>query len=548
MSARATPIDPLEGPKVALSGRIVCIDERLSVIPSGAIYIDKGLIIAVQQKDQRPPEGFESIPVIETGGTMFPGLIELHNHLSYNVLPLWNVPQTFQNRDQWGRLKAYRQLVSGPMTVVGKTPELLPSLVRYVECKALVAGVTTTQGIQLASNAAARSYYRGIVRNVEATDDHDLPEANTRIDDVEASDVEKFYARLTRSNCLLLHLSEGIDQIARGHFLTLKMAKNRWAISSRLASIHCTGLKDRDFAIVGKYGGSMVWSPMSNLLLYGKTALAASAKRHDVRMGLGSDWSPTGSRNLLYELKVAQMYSQQNGGFLSDVDIVRAVTCDAAAIVGWNNAVGSLGKGKRGDILVIEGSEGDPYSALIKADERSVVLVMINGIPRYGTATLMGKLGAEGERLKVGGQDRRLYLQQKTQDPRVAATRLSEATSTLRKAFLDLPRLAQALEHREVERSRMRVRGVAEPIQWTLALDELGETGLDLRPRSTRGGIRGFTGAVLSPLHVAEPLSTIVKPMQIDPLTVVDDGQYLDRVKQQKNLPAYVKKGFAAFL
>ena len=546
MSPKPAPIDPLEGPQIALSGRIVSMDAGFTVIPDGVIYIDKGRIVAVQTKGQQPPAGFESVPVVRTDGTIYPGLIELHNHLSYNALPLWDVPQKFQNREQWGRLKEYRKLVSGPMVVVGRTPGLLPPLVRYVECKALVAGVTTTQGIQLASNSAVRSFYKGIVRNVESTDDPDLPEALTRIDDVEARDAGKFYARLVRSSCLLLHLSEGVDKRARDHFLALHMGRNKWAISKQLASIHCAGLHAEDFEVLNTHSGSMVWSPMSNLLLYGQTALVASAKSHGVRVGIGSDWSPTGSRNLLCELKVAHLYSKENGDFLSDRDIVRAVTSDAAAIIGWQNAIGSLEAGKRGDLMVIQGRDADAYASLIKATERDVVLVMINGVPRYGLAPIMKKLAADGEEVKIGGLSRAVYLKQKTQDPRVAAVSLKKATSMLRNAFHELPALARKLERRS-ERPRMKAPGFREPVEWTLALDELDETGLDVRPRLPAEGKKGFTGPNLALPGAAEPLSSIVSPIDIDPLTIVDDADYLGRIGRQRNLPPCVKQGLPTF-
>ena len=54
----------------------------------------------------------------------------------------------------------------------------------------------------------------------------------------------------------------------------------------------------------------MIWSPLSNLLLYGGTAHVDAAREAGVTIGLGSDWSPTGSKNLLGELKVAWLYSQ----------------------------------------------------------------------------------------------------------------------------------------------------------------------------------------------------------------------------------------------
>ena len=114
------PIDPLEGPKLALAGRIVVMDEAFTVIPRGALYIEGGSIVAVLDASAPKPHGFESIPVVEMNGTLFPGLIELHNHLSYNALPLWDVPKSFTNRDQWAGTDEYRTLISGPMQVVGK--------------------------------------------------------------------------------------------------------------------------------------------------------------------------------------------------------------------------------------------------------------------------------------------------------------------------------------------------------------------------------------------------------------------------------------------
>ena len=105
----------------------------------------------------------------------------------------------------------------------------------------------------------------------------------------------------------------------------------------------------------------MVWSPLSNLLLYGATARVDAAKRAGVRIGLGSDWSPSGSKNLLGELKVAWLYSQHMlDGLFSARDLVAMATRDAAAILKWDTALGTLEPGKRADLVVIDGTKGDP--------------------------------------------------------------------------------------------------------------------------------------------------------------------------------------------
>ena len=545
MARKKSPIDPLDGPQIVLAGDIVAMDAALSVVRNGRLYIDKGSIIALRRSVDPAPPGFEAVRVVDTGGTLFPGLIELHNHLAYNALRLWQVPKKYSNRNQWGSIAEYRKLVSGPMTVIGKSPSLLPPLIRYVEAKCLLSGVTTSQGIALFSNAGIRRFYRGIVRNVEDTDEADLPEVETRIADVEAKSAAKFLARLKRETCFLLHLSEGIDAKAREHFLALNIAANEWAITPQLAGIHCAGLKRKDFAVLGSLGGAMVWSPMSNLLLYGATADIAAAVAAGVRIGLGSDWSPTGSKNLLGELKVAWLVAQRIGGFAKH-DIIAMATRTAANILGWGAAVGTLEPGKRADLLVVKGTSADPYDQLIRAKETDISLVVINGIPRFGRKPLMTALNANGESLTIDGEARMIFLKQDTQDPLVGAIKLSQAANALENALSKLPRLAKELEKPKPVSTIGRARA---PTTWQLALDELEDTGLDLRPRlpSRRSG--GLTGPTrrLAVAAVAKPLSQILVPLKLDPLTVADDPDFLPSLATQKNLPQFLKDGLPGF-
>ncbi|MDO8895417.1 hypothetical protein [Nitrosomonas sp.] len=79
--------------------------------------------------------------------------------------------------------------------------------------------------------------------------------------------------------------------------------------------------------------------------------------------------------------------------------------------------------------------------------------------------------------------------------------------------------------------------------EWTLALDELEDSGMDLRPRLPLPGERELTGASRGLERTAVPLSEIVVPLKLDPLTVADDSAFLDRIENQINLPNYVKIG-----
>jgi imidazolonepropionase-like amidohydrolase len=535
---------PLTGPKLALAGRVVTMDDAATVWVRGVIYIDAGRIIAVADAagSAPAPPGFGRARPIDVGGTIFPGLIELHNHLSYNALRLWDVPKKFANRDQWSGIPEYRTLISGPMTVLGETPGLLPAVVRYVECKCLLGGVTTSQGIELFSNAGVRRYYKGALRTVEQTQDLDLPEAATKIADVEARDINAFFTRLQRQSCFLLHLSEGTNAAARAHFLALKIPGGDWAITDALAGIHCAALQREDFAVLASHGGSSIWSPLSNLLLYGATADIASARAEGVRLGIGSDWSPSGSKNLLGELKVARLVSQSLGGVLADRDLVAMATRNAAAILKWDKSMGSIEPGKHADFLVVSRADGDPYAALIESMETDIRLVMIGGVPRHGEPKLMRALGVtKGESVRVGGQARTLFLDQATEDPAIGSVSLAQATATLTDALARLPELAKALETRPAPAFAFRVG--PQPVTWRLALDELIPGGLDLRPHLPAPGTHAPTGPTLVAAAVTKPLSQLLKPLELDHLTVADDPDFLMRIAAAKNLPAFLKTG-----
>ncbi len=524
-----SPIDRLEGSRIALRGRVVTMNARNRVLNNAIVYIDRAVIVAVRHSTDSPPVGFDDVQVVDTQGTIFPGLIELHNHLPYDVLPLWDIPKKFRNRAQWGGSDEYQRLITTPMTTLGSS-RYVSSVIRYVECKTLLGGVTTTQGVELFSNAGVRRYYRGIVRNVEQTDDPELPEAATRIADVDAKDATRFFERLNQNKKLILHLSEGIGASVREHFLSLHLGGHSWAINENLVGIHCAGLNARDFGVMARHRASMVWSPLSNLLLYGDTADVAAAKREGVPIGLGSDWSPTGSKNLLNEIKIAHLVSNERGEIFTDRELVAMVTRDAAAILGWDSRLGSLEPNKRADLVVIEGESGDPYANLMRTDESEIRMVMINGVARAGLPSLLKRLSGDGEEITVGGRSRMLYLKQNTSDPAVGKLTLKAARERLEEFLTDMPNSA-----RHVTAPSARDEG-----EWSLALDELSSTGVSLRPQLPLRGGTEPTGPIL-PRHAMA--ATNVEPLRLDEISVADDHNYIDLIaKHEMNVPDYLSR------
>ncbi len=522
---------------LALRGRLVTMDAAGSVVPDGIVYVRGNSIVAAQPAALPPPAGFEAVPVTATGGTIYPGLIELHNHLSYDALPLWNVPQKFTNRDQWTKLPEYHRLVPGAMAVLGKMPQYTNAIVRLVECRCLLGGVTTSQGIALASDAGIERHYCGLVRNVESPGDLAVRAAGTHISDVDATQAQAFLQRLQTSSCLLLHLSEGTDDAAHDHFAALQLPDQTWAIAPSLAGIHCVALKPEDFQTMQQHGASMIWSPLSNLLLYGETADIAAAKASGIKMGLGSDWAPSGSKNLLGELKVARLVSAAQGGVFSDEELVGMATRNAAQILRWDAVVGSIEAGKRADLLVVAGTGDDPYTHLIVAKETDLSLVVIDGVPRYGIPDLMGSAGTQTEDWPVGGSPRKLCLAQDSADPDVGALSLRQAYDLLADGLRRLPELAaQPAPH-----AMKTAAGPGRP-RWTLVLDHDDPAGKTERPHLPYRGKLTAMPAAADASHAAKTAAALVSET-IDPLTVADDPTFLTRLAAERNLPGYLIAG-----
>jgi imidazolonepropionase-like amidohydrolase len=64
--------------RYALEGKVVTLDEHSTVIKKGVVYIEGDTIVAVRPLQQAAPDGFLKKDIIKSGGTIYPGMIELH--------------------------------------------------------------------------------------------------------------------------------------------------------------------------------------------------------------------------------------------------------------------------------------------------------------------------------------------------------------------------------------------------------------------------------------------------------------------------------------
>lgn len=213
------------------------------------------------------------------------------------------------------------------------------------------------------------------------------------------------------------HVSEGIDVDARNEFLCLtdKVAKGKNYLDGRSAIIHGIGLTGADIAVMAEKGVKLVWSPRSNISLYGETARVTEADRLGVPIGLGTDWLPSGSMNMLRELACADDFNRNNlGGYFTDEKLWRMVTKGAAQALGFDAVTGELAEGKTGDIAIFAKNGKTGFRAVIGASEREVALVVRGGKVLVGSSAVVAALEQSCDELDVCGAKKRVCLSRDT--------------------------------------------------------------------------------------------------------------------------------------
>jgi hypothetical protein len=110
-------------------------------------------------------------------------------------------------------------------------------------------------------------------------------------------------------------------------------------------------------------------------------------------------------------------------------------------------------------------------------------------------------------------------------------------------ALRDVAKLALEIETSGGPRPRVVLDAPVEPV-WTLALDEIS-VGVDFSPRLPFDGPGDFTGPNRFPRVEAKDapaLSTILRPIELDPLTVADDANFLQAIEAQPNVPEAIRR------
>jgi cytosine/adenosine deaminase-related metal-dependent hydrolase len=388
--------------QLVLHGRVATMARGADRLPTrGRVWIEDGRVVAVTHGRAGTP-GFTGAPVLDVGDDLvLPGLIDMHNHLAYNALPLWTEPgrtDPWLHNKHWPDADTYTESITEPAWVYAKaSPE---ALLAYVQVRAMAGGATAAQGWPTANRG-----YRTVLR----TDELIYTSVVTKTGEALTEAVR----RMTAGAGFLYHCAEG----RRGSRVLRDYTDlhGEHGLLPTLIAVHCCAVDAADWARWDvAHAGGVVWSPLSNLLLYGETTLIDDARAQQVIVCLGSDWGPSGTKNLLGEMKAARIAADRFGYALTDAQIVEMVTCNPGTLLQrcWNDTpVGRLVPGALADVVVLRDRGGDPWEQVVAAREQDVSLVVVGGVPRYGDADRMAQVGTEPDfALTVAGLPRRAAL------------------------------------------------------------------------------------------------------------------------------------------
>ena len=278
----------------------------------------------------------------------FPGLINSHDHLEYNLYP------------RLGH-KIYRDYVEWGNDIHIKDKELINSIesvpaelrLQYGIIKNLISGVTSV---------AHHGSYNPVLNNSPVT----IIKKGTCIHSVRLGGRWKYKINLPKSGePYIIHTGEGTNTESAGEIDELI----RWNLFNRkLIGIHGIAMTEEQ----SKNFTAIIWCPDSNIFLFGKTADIRILKKNTAIL-FGTDSTLTADGNIFENIRTAR-----NLKMLSDQELFYSLTKTAAEVWGLNNCA-SIEEGKNSDIVIARQKSVNLYESFYNTNPEDILLILNNG-------------------------------------------------------------------------------------------------------------------------------------------------------------------------
>jgi hypothetical protein len=400
------------GRALLIKGDVLGID---TVYQGGEVLVDEtGLILYTGCSADRPDE-YDAVAAGATliqcaEGVVSPGLINAHDHLYYDQnFPFAPADQRYDHRNDWRS--------SPDLSAPGDFDQ---ENVAWSELRQAVTGTTSIAGagveVGFLRNLDPPWYsfpvFDDMLWNVFSETPPEIVTDTFPLEDPGEYQQHEdccsytYYGRLkdAYTSVYVPHVAEGVNAAAHNEFICLSQVPGM--LDDPFAMVHGIALDANDGGLLAAKGASVIWSPRSNISLYGNTAPVSMLKNQGVLISLSTDWTPTGSASLGRELACATTLDDRYfGNAFTPRELWLMVTYNPAKALNVADRIGSLQPGLFADIAIYDGrGKRNPYEAIIGANARDTVLVLrrsampfpfvtgpgyVGSIPLYGDAQLL---------------------------------------------------------------------------------------------------------------------------------------------------------------
>src|SRR5690606_7916208 len=239
----------------------------------------------------------KAITVDLSGYTIFPGLINAHDHLELNHFPRTKFRERYDNAHQWGE-DINARLNESPFKEL--RVYLLEDRLLIGGLKNLLCGVTTVAH----HNPPHKPLFRKdfpvrVLRKYGWA--HSLHFSTDE-------EVVRSYRSTPPDAPWFIHLAEGMDDVAAGEYQRLKALG---CVGKNTVIVHGVGMTDEDIADAAPRVRGLVWCPTTNAFMFDwkeddwdrQFAKLSLWESSGGKWALGSDSRLTAQGDLLHEMK-----------------------------------------------------------------------------------------------------------------------------------------------------------------------------------------------------------------------------------------------------
>jgi 5-methylthioadenosine/S-adenosylhomocysteine deaminase len=451
MEGKRDEISQDRRPDLVIEGGIVMtMVEGEAPLKGACVFVKGGRITRILESHgpfEPPAPGVEVVDA--TRGMILPGLVNAHSHAAMTLfrgfaddLPLkqWLFEKIFPaeaaflhpDTVYWGALLGCAEMIASGTTCVSDGYFFQDATVRAMHdagLRALVAqGIIDFPAPGVSDPAENVAVAEGFVEKWTGFSDRVMPGIFCHSPVTCSADKMVRAQEICRSHGvpLQIHLSETTGEVAevlrREGMRPVSYLDKLGLVGPDLVSAHAVHLEDDEIACLRDRGAGVVHVPESNMKLASGAARVKDMAEMGVSVGLGTDGcSSNNNLDLFQEMDTAAKLSKVSSldpiG-LSAKTVLKMATAGGAQVLGWGKEIGTLEKGKRADIIVVDLHEPhlcplyDPFSALVySADGADVKDVVVNGkilmkdrrFTQLDTGEIMARVRRIADRIRNSG-------------------------------------------------------------------------------------------------------------------------------------------------